>query len=132
MYRTLYIYKVPKHVLIAVHLSLQWSIKVASITEVFFLMFVPNCLVQEKILRPFKYQTGGTVLAARLALDRRWAINIGGGFHHCSGSSGGGGFCVYADITLAIRYLFENFPERIKKVMIIDLDAHQVSCDFSL
>ena len=27
---------------------------------------------------------------------------VGGGFHHCSGSSGGG-FCAYADITLAIK-----------------------------
>ena len=27
---------------------------------------------------------------------------LGGGFHHCSGSSGGG-FCAYADITLAIK-----------------------------
>lgn len=29
-------------------------------------------------------------------------IVLGGGFHHCSGSSGGG-FCAYADITLAIK-----------------------------
>ena len=26
----------------------------------------------------------------------------GGGFHHCSASEGGG-FCVYADITLAVK-----------------------------
>ena len=32
-----------------------------------------------------------------------WSLYLqGGGFHHCSGSSGGG-FCVYADITLAIK-----------------------------
>ena len=28
----------------------------------------------------------------------------GGGFHHCSASSGGG-FCAYADISLAIKVL---------------------------
>lgn len=70
-----------------------------------------------------RYQTGGTILAAKLALDCGWAINIGGGFHHASATHGGG-FCVYADISLALKFLFEgNF---IKNAMIIDLDAHQV------
>ena len=40
--------------------------------------------------------------AGKLAVERGWAINIGGGFHHCS-SERGGGFCAYADITLAIK-----------------------------
>ena len=57
-------------------------------------------------------------------MDRGWGINIGGGFHHSS-SERGGGFCAYADITLAIRFLFERNPN-VKKAMIIDLDAHQV------
>ncbi|XP_030584627.1 histone deacetylase 11-like [Archocentrus centrarchus] len=47
----------------------------------------------------------------------------GGGFHHCS-SDRGGGFCAYADITLAIKFLFERV-EAISRVTIIDLDAHQ-------
>ncbi|KOB69522.1 Histone deacetylase 11 [Operophtera brumata] len=42
-----------------------------------------------------------------LALDRGWAINIGGGFHHCSADKGGG-FCPYADITLLVRFLFNR------------------------
>lgn len=29
-------------------------------------------------------------------------LSAGGGFHHCS-SDRGGGFCAYADITLAIK-----------------------------
>jgi acetoin utilization deacetylase AcuC-like enzyme len=62
--------------------------------------------------------------AAKLALERGWAINIGGGFHHCC-SVKGGGFCAYADITLAIRCLKRYC--NIRKAMIIDLDAHQVS-----
>jgi acetoin utilization deacetylase AcuC-like enzyme len=64
------------------------------------------------------------VKAAKLAVERGWAINIGGGFHHCSADHGGG-FCVYADISLAIHFLFREFLE-VKKAMIIDLDAHQV------
>lgn len=66
---------------------------------------------------------GGTILAARLALTSGWAINIGGGFHHASRSKGGG-FCIYADITLALTFLFVN--QLISKAMIVDLDAHQV------
>ena len=61
--------------------------------------------------------------AAKLAMERGWAINIGGGFHHCSADHGGG-FCAYADITLAIKFLFGRF-ESVKRAMIIDLDAHQ-------
>eukprot|EP00075_Anas_platyrhynchos_P034147 XP_027323400.1 histone deacetylase 11 isoform X5 [Anas platyrhynchos] len=53
--------------------------------------------------------------------DRR--NNNGGGFHHCS-SDKGGGFCAYADITLAIKFLFERVPG-VSKATIIDLDAHQ-------
>ena len=35
--------------------------------------------------------------AAKIAVQRGWAINLGGGFHHCSANRGGG-FCAYADI----------------------------------
>ena len=51
-------------------------------------------------------QVGGTVLGAKLATERGWAINLRGGFHHCCGYEGGG-FCAYADITLAIEFAFE-------------------------
>ena len=62
-------------------------------------------------------------------MERGWAINIGGGFHHCSGDRGGG-FCAYADITLAIQFLFQRV-EGVARVLIVDLDAHQVaSTDF--
>jgi hypothetical protein len=67
-------------------------------------------------------QVGGTVLSAKLAKDKGWAINLGGGFHHCC-SNEGGGFCAYADITLTIQFAFERLG--ISRVMIIDLDAHQ-------
>ena len=40
--------------------------------------------------------------AGKLAKDRGWAINIGGGFHHCY-STEGGGFCIFADISLCVK-----------------------------
>ncbi|XP_073525928.1 uncharacterized protein [Phyllobates terribilis] len=71
---------------------------------------IPNLLVS------------GSVVAAKLAIECRWAINLGGGFHHCSAESGGG-FCAYADVSLIIRFALVHF--NISRVMIIDLDAHQ-------
>ncbi|MEE6501556.1 hypothetical protein FKM82_004244 [Ascaphus truei] len=103
--------------------KLKWSYVVATITEIPPVLVLPNCLVQRKVLKPLRMQTGGTIMAGKLAIDRGWAINIGGGFHHCS-SERGGGFCAYADITLAIKFLFERV-EGVSKATIIDLDAHQ-------
>ncbi|KAF5468007.1 hypothetical protein F2P56_012203, partial [Juglans regia] len=102
--------------------SLKNSANVASIVEVPPVALFPNCLVQQKVLYPFRNQVGGTILAAKLAKERGWAVNVGGGFHHCSGEKGGG-FCAYADISLCIHYAFVRL--NISRVMIIDLDAHQ-------
>lgn len=102
--------------------SLNSSLNVSMIVEVPPVAMLPNCLVQKKVLHPFCKQVGGTILAAKLAKERGWAINVGGGFHHCS-SEKGGGFCVYADISLCIHFAFVRL--NISRVMIIDLDAHQ-------
>ena len=69
-----------------------------------------------KQAKPCRYQTGGSVLAAHLALEHGAAVNIGGGFHHAS-SRRGGGFCVFADITLALKFLFAN--GLIQRAMIV-------------
>ncbi|XP_027787735.2 histone deacetylase 11 isoform X1 [Marmota flaviventris] len=103
--------------------ELKWSFAVATITEIPPVIFLPNFLVQRKVLRPLRIQTGGTIMAGKLAVERGWAINVGGGFHHCS-SDRGGGFCAYADITLAIKFLFDRV-DGVSKATIIDLDAHQ-------
>ncbi|UJR13386.1 hypothetical protein I4U23_000402 [Adineta vaga] len=103
---------------------LKWSINVARVLEVAPIAMLPNFLVQWRVLKPLRYQTGGTILAGKLALERGWAINVGGGFHHCS-SDQGGGFCAYADLTLLIKNLFIYYFDRVKKVLIVDLDAHQ-------
>ncbi|KAM0944748.1 putative histone deacetylase [Dioscorea sansibarensis] len=102
--------------------SLKSSLKVSLIIEVPPVAALPNCLLQRKVLYPFRKQVGGSILAAKLAKERGWAINVGGGFHHCSANEGGG-FCVYADISLCIQYAFVRL--NISRAMIIDLDAHQ-------
>ncbi|KRZ72384.1 Histone deacetylase 11 [Trichinella papuae] len=102
--------------------TLKWNVLIARIMEVPLLIFFPACVIDRKVLKSFRYQTGGTVLAVRLAIECGAAVNLGGGFHHCSSKSGGG-FCPYADITLAIKFLFAQ--RLVEKVMIVDLDAHQ-------
>ncbi|XP_073208289.1 histone deacetylase 11 isoform X3 [Lepidochelys kempii] len=94
-----YLNKLKNHILEGFQ---EWSFVVATITEIPPVLFLPNFLVQRKVLKPLRTQTGGTIMAGKLAVDRGWAINVGGGFHHCS-SDKGGGFCAYADITLAIK-----------------------------
>lgn len=103
--------------------SLKSSSNVAKALEILPLAVVPHFLIKKAILNPLKKQTGGTVLAGKLAKDKGWAINIGGGFHHCC-SNMGGRFCVYADISLCVKFIFEHL-DGISKVMILDLDAHQ-------
>lgn len=103
--------------------SLHSSWRLARITELGFLRFFPSKLSYNTIITPMKYQTGGSVLAGELALHYGWAVNLGGGLHHASRDNGEG-FCPLADISLSIKMLRQKHPE-IKKVMIIDLDAHQ-------
>lgn len=57
--------------------SLRNSVTVAQITELPFVALLPNWLIQRRLMRPFRFQTGGTVLAGKLAKERGWAINIG-------------------------------------------------------
>jgi histone deacetylase 11 len=84
--------------------------------------YFPGWLIGWRVLRPMRCATGGTVLACRLALDKGLAINLGGGFHHASGKRGGG-FCVYADVPLALAILKQE--QRIQSVVVVDTDAHQ-------
>lgn len=66
--------------------------------------------------------TGGTLLAARLALERGIACNTAGGSHHASRDSGAG-FCVFNDVAVAARRLLAE--DAIGKALVVDLDVHQ-------
>ena len=67
--------------------------------------------------------TRGSVEAAYLAMNKGWAINLSGGFHHAR-RDGGEGFCVYPDITFITHYLRKIYRSNMK-IMIVDFDAHQ-------
>ncbi len=64
---------------------------------------------------------GGSILAAREALSRGAAVNLGGGFHHAFPDHGEG-FCVFNDIAIAIRALQQE--GRIRRAAVLDLDVH--------
>ena len=83
---------------------------------------LPCALVDAGILLPFRHATGGTILASRLALKHGIAINIGGGYHHAKPDAGEG-FCVYADMPIAIRTL--QAERLIRRALVVDLDVHQ-------
>ena len=64
---------------------------------------------------------GGTLLAARRALERGVAVHLGGGFHHAYAGHGEG-FCLYNDIAVAVRAL--QAEGAIERVAVVDLDVH--------
>ena len=65
---------------------------------------------------------GGTLGAARAALDHGLAVNLAGGTHHAFPDRGEG-FCVFNDVAIAVRAL--RAEGRIRRAAIIDLDVHQ-------
>lgn len=65
---------------------------------------------------------GGTLGAARQALDDGVAMNLAGGTHHAFADRGEG-FCVFNDVAIAVRTL--RSEGRIQRAAIIDLDVHQ-------
>jgi histone deacetylase 11 len=96
--------------------------EVADLCEMFILKWCPIFFIRNYILKPMRYQVSGTILAGEIAIERGWSINLGGGMHHAS-SNDAGGWCLYSDIPLSIKNLFDK--KKIKKAMIIDLDVHQ-------
>ncbi len=65
---------------------------------------------------------GGTLAAARTALDDGVAVNLAGGTHHAFADRGEG-FCVFNDVAVAIGAL--QHEGRIRRAAVIDLDVHQ-------
>jgi acetoin utilization deacetylase AcuC-like enzyme len=65
---------------------------------------------------------GGTVLAARKALECGMSVHVGGGFHHAFPDHGEG-FCLLNDVAVAARRVVED--KMAERVMIVDCDVHQ-------
>ena len=74
------------------------------------------------IMRRSLLSSGGTWLAARLALEHGYASNSAGGSHHALADSGAG-YCVFNDLAIAANRLSAEGVAR--RILILDLDVHQ-------
>lgn len=74
-----------------------------------------------KMVDAFFLAAGGTLLAARMALEAGIGFNIGGGFHHAFPGHGEG-FCAVHDVAVAVRVLQRE--RAIGKALIVDTDVH--------
>jgi acetoin utilization deacetylase AcuC-like enzyme len=96
------------------------------------------------VVEGFRLMTGGTVMAARIALEGRpglrlgsgqggvprggpsrptrgLGVHLGGGFHHAC-EDHGEGFCLFHDVAVAIRVLQRE--RAVGRAAIIDCDVH--------
>ena len=70
---------------------------------------------------------GGTICAARTALDEGIAVQLAGGTHHAHADRGAG-FCVFNDTAVAARLMqaeVHRARRSLLRVLVIDLDVHQ-------
>jgi acetoin utilization deacetylase AcuC-like enzyme len=83
------------------------------------------------IVEGFRLMTGGTVLAARHALERARpaasegppgiGLHVGGGFHHAFANHGEG-FCLFNDVAVSLAVLRNE--GRVSRAAVVDCDVH--------
>ncbi|TPW25804.1 histone deacetylase family protein [Pararhizobium mangrovi] len=78
--------------------------------------------VDERVSRRALSASGGTVLAARLALSGGLACNTAGGSHHARRAHGAG-FCTFNDVGVAASLLLAE--RAVSRVLVFDCDVHQ-------
>ena len=69
-----------------------------------------------------KRSVGGTIAAARSALDDGVSANLAGGTHHAFADRGEG-FCVFNDVAVALEAI--RAEGRAERFAVLDLDVHQ-------
>jgi acetoin utilization deacetylase AcuC-like enzyme len=74
-----------------------------------------------RLLHASRLCCGGTLLTARLALEKEVAVHLGGGFHHAFAGHGEG-FCLLNDIAVAAAVLRRT--DEVARVAVVDLDVH--------
>ena len=98
---------------------------VARALEVSRIRRLPGWVVDWHILRPMRWATRGTMIAAREALTSGLAVNLSGGYHHAKPDQGEG-FSIYSDIGVAVANLRAgNLIASDSRIVYVDTDAHQ-------
>lgn len=75
-----------------------------------------------ELIERSRRSAGGTLSAARAALDSGTAANLAGGTHHAFADRGEG-FCVLNDTAIAFRAL--QAEGRLRRAVVVDCDVHQ-------
>lgn len=102
--------------------SLKSSRTVARYLEAPTLGVLPQAMLTNGVLKPLRTGAGGTLVATEAALKHGIGINLAGGYHHAKPEVGEG-FCVFADIPIAIRSL--RAEGKLGRALVVDLDVHQ-------
>jgi len=76
----------------------------------------------DEFVRRSRAVCGGTLHAARLALQHGIACNTAGGSHH-AGPDFGAGYCIFNDVAVAAKALLAEGAAR--RLLVVDLDVHQ-------
>jgi acetoin utilization deacetylase AcuC-like enzyme len=74
-----------------------------------------------ELVEGFRLMTGGTCLAAELAIQDGLVAHLGGGLHHAF-SNHGEGFCLFNDVAVAVRRL--QLAGQLQRAAIVDCDVH--------
>ena len=105
--------------------QLRNSQYVANALEVPAVRHLPWWAIDFHILRPMRWATRGTILAAQLALEHGFAVNLSGGYHHAKPDRGEG-FSIYADAAIAVASLrIQGRISEPARIVCVDTDAHQ-------
>lgn len=76
---------------------------------------------QPGLIDGFRLMAGGTVAAAKAALEDASAAHLGGGLHHAFANHGEG-FCPLNDVAVAIRVV--QARRAVERAAVVDLDVH--------
>jgi len=76
----------------------------------------------EALVERGRRSVGGTVAAARMALERGLGMNLGGGTHH-AGRAFARGYCLFNDVAVALWRL--RGEGRVRRSLVVDCDVHQ-------
>jgi acetoin utilization deacetylase AcuC-like enzyme len=76
----------------------------------------------EVLVERGRRSVGGTVAAARRALERGIGMNLGGGTHH-AGRDFARGYCLFNDVAVTLAQL--RSEGRVRRALVVDCDVHQ-------
>jgi acetoin utilization deacetylase AcuC-like enzyme len=99
----------------------EWVGKLRSGTLTYHDILLLEIPYSRRMVEAFWLAAGGSICAARAALECGLGFNLGGGFHHAFPDHGEG-FCAIHDFAIAIRGLQRD--GLIRRAMVVDCDVH--------